>query len=289
MVKKLIFNISKTKAKKIKNLQCKIISENKLWSKDEDEILIKVSKFMKRNKWKYTSSILSNKTPLQCYLRYKLINPLIKKGRWLPQEDQKLKELVDLFGKSWKLISKIMKNRSSKQIRNRYEDHLDETLNKQVFNKEEDEKILKIIKEKTQSRVILRQMFPFRSLKMINNRIMYLKKKGCKAKKYFKDSFNKNNILEKNNNTINNNNFQKNNYFCDPNINKTCSNKEIMAEKSEISEANIKNEINYFQASSCESTEVVKDDSIIIDYKKKTTIFQNWPMFSFCENKSKAF
>ena len=74
---------------------------------------------MKRNKWKYTALILTNKTPLQCYLRFILINPPIKKGRLLLLEVQKLKDLVSFFGKSWKLISKIMKNRSSKQIRNR--------------------------------------------------------------------------------------------------------------------------------------------------------------------------
>lgn len=113
MVKKQIFNISKTKGKKIKsNIKIKNILENKQWTQREDETLIKISKIKKRNKWIYTASILTNKTPLQYYLRFKLINYSIKKRRWLRHEDQKLKELVYSFGKSWKLISKIMKNRS---------------------------------------------------------------------------------------------------------------------------------------------------------------------------------
>lgn len=65
-------------------------------------------------------------------------------------------------------------------------------MNKQVFTREEDEKIIQILKEKTQSRDVFRQLFNNRSIKRIINRIMYLKKKGFKAKKYFKDSQNKN-------------------------------------------------------------------------------------------------
>lgn len=90
IMKKVIFNISKITEKNFidNNEKSKYKNhhlQNPVCSKEEDETLISISKIMKRNKWKYASSILHNRTPLQCHLRYKLINPSIKRGRREPQ------------------------------------------------------------------------------------------------------------------------------------------------------------------------------------------------------------
>lgn len=87
----------------------------------EDQILLSLGKNAKRNKWKNCALMLSEKTSYQCHLRYKMINPNIKKGRWSKSEDKQLLQLVGIFGKTWSSFAKIMKNRSNKQIRNRYE------------------------------------------------------------------------------------------------------------------------------------------------------------------------
>lgn len=107
----------------------------------------------------------------------KIIDPSIKKGRWQPKEEKKLVNLINLFGKSWRIISKIMKNRSAKQIRNRFRNNLDENLKKDYFTKEEDEKLIKFMNDKSANRIFLRDLFPNRSIKMINNRKMLLKNK----------------------------------------------------------------------------------------------------------------
>lgn len=147
------------------------------WTVDEDLILLDCEKKPKRNKWKICASKLKNKTPYQCYLRYKKINPNIKKGRWTEIEDKQVIELVNMFGKSWKSIAKIIKNRSNKQIRNRYEEHLCETLNKGLFTKEEDEKLIHLYKKYEKNWCEYKKNFKDRSIKRIKGRIVFLIKR----------------------------------------------------------------------------------------------------------------
>ena len=85
---------------------------------------MKITKNFNKNKWKYASVLIKNKSPLDCSRRYIILNKAIKKGRWSKEEDQKLLEMIKVFGESWKFISKIFKNRTSKQVRNRFKEHL---------------------------------------------------------------------------------------------------------------------------------------------------------------------
>lgn len=161
---RLIFKIAK-KTKKTK------ISK---WSNEEDQILLTLGQKAKRNKWKKCSLMLNNKTSYQCYLRFKKINPNIKKGRWTESEDRQLLELVNIFGKSWSSIAKIMKNRSNKQIRNRYEEHICESLNKGLFTREEDEKLIFLFNDFQKNWFQYKKYFKDRSIKQLKTRIIYL-------------------------------------------------------------------------------------------------------------------
>ncbi len=144
------------------------------WIKEEDQILLSLSQYPKRDKWKKCSLALTNKTSSQCYLRYKKLNPDIKKGRWNESEDKQLLQLVGLFGKSWSLIAKLMKHRSDKQIRNRYEEYICESLNKGMFTKEEDEKLILLFKVLEKNWFEYKKYFNDRSIKRLKNRIIYL-------------------------------------------------------------------------------------------------------------------
>lgn len=144
------------------------------WTKEEDEILLNLGQNAKRNKWKKCSLMLTNKTSFQCYLRYKQINPNIKKGRWTVSEDKQLLELVGIFGKSWSSIAKIMKQRSNKQIRNRYEEQISESLNKGLFTEEEDEKLILLFKIIQKNWFEYKKYFKDRSIKRLKSRIIYL-------------------------------------------------------------------------------------------------------------------
>lgn len=256
MVKTNYFFIKKIQ----KTNRLKINNPNNLWRTDEDQILINIAKLMKRNKWRHASSLLNNKTPNQCYLRYKIINPIIKKGRWSLDEDSKLKDLVNLFGKSWKLISKIMKNRSSKQVRNRYEEHLDENLNKKMFTHEEDEKIYKYLIEKDYDRKTIKTFFPNRSLKMLHNRMIYLKKKKPSHYKKFINTKNinsseKSETILQDKETIDLNNIS--NFY--ENINYAQKNPMIYQDNCE----------DYQLNNMSDSVEIINKESIVVVFQKK--------------------
>jgi len=73
-----------------------------------------------------------------------LVNPLLRKGRFLPEENQILKEYVATFGHSWSFISKFIKSRNPKQLLLRFNYHLKEKISKEKFSKAGDELILRL-------------------------------------------------------------------------------------------------------------------------------------------------
>ncbi len=110
------------------------------WDENNDKILINfISKNPNINKkWKKVSLILKNKTPKQCFKRFRIINPFYNKGKFSHEEDKLILNLFHLFGKNWNLISNTIKKRSSRQIKVRYENHLCPDINKNKFNFRED-------------------------------------------------------------------------------------------------------------------------------------------------------
>ena len=139
-----------TKKKTTNNQNCKIknkiIKKPNLWSEEEDKILLKkVEEFNYKN-WNIIASFIKGRTAIQCSARYKRIKPGIKKGYWNKEEDNKLKELFEIYGKNWSKISKLMPERTGKQIRDRFLNSLDENVNKNQFSKEEDLKIISLYK-----------------------------------------------------------------------------------------------------------------------------------------------
>lgn len=47
------------------------------------------------------------------------------KGRWSPEEDQKIQSAYKKFGRNWALISKSLEGRNAKQVRERYINYLE--------------------------------------------------------------------------------------------------------------------------------------------------------------------
>jgi len=153
---------------------------NKIWTKEEDFLLLNFienskSKKMSRLNWKNFSNILITKTNHQCYKRFDTINPKLKKGRWTHFEDELLKKSVNLFGKSWSLISKLIKIRSEKQIKNRYENYLDPKLDLDKFKSEEDSLILNIHEKFGNKWSKYSKYLPNRSIKNIKRRYLRIK------------------------------------------------------------------------------------------------------------------
>ena len=76
-MKNLIFTIKKNK-------------NYSKWTEQEDFILMDNLKSLKiRNKWKTITKIL-NKKVYDCINRFKILNPIFKKGHWTPEEDNQV-------------------------------------------------------------------------------------------------------------------------------------------------------------------------------------------------------
>lgn len=63
----------------------------------------------------------------------------IKKSKFTKEEDEKLCSLVKKYGQNeWAVISKQMKNRNPRQVRERWKNYLDPQINKEKWSNEED-------------------------------------------------------------------------------------------------------------------------------------------------------
>lgn len=93
----------------------------KVWSTEEDAILIDKAKIHGRKNWKLISSFLPRRTAKQCRERHH--NHLlegIKKGDWTEDEDVKIISLHLRFGNQWSKINKFLPDRSANDIKNRF-------------------------------------------------------------------------------------------------------------------------------------------------------------------------
>jgi myb proto-oncogene protein len=116
----------------------------KIWSQEEDKILLNEVGHRKKHNWNFICLKLNNKTAQDCYNRYKTINNKYYKGKWSSTEDELVLELINKYGRNWSKLSKEMKTRSGKQIRDRYVNMLDEKIDTSKFTIDEDIKILEL-------------------------------------------------------------------------------------------------------------------------------------------------
>jgi hypothetical protein len=155
---KKIFTIEKTRKRVI-------------WSEQEDKTLISLVESQQRRSWLRISKLLGSKTAYQCYLRFRSINPKLKKGTWDRSEDKKILAAVELYGFRWNIIAaEAFTNRNAKQIRDRYINYLDPKIKKDKFTVEEDLLILELHGKYGNKWSYMRQFIPHRSSDMIKNR-----------------------------------------------------------------------------------------------------------------------
>lgn len=216
-MKNLIFSIKKNK-------------NYSKWTEQEDYILMDNLKSLKiRNKWKTITKIL-NKKVYDCINRFKILNPIFKKGHWTSEEDNQVSILIETHGKNWAKISSEMKNRTGKQIRQRFLNFLDPKIKKEKFSIDEDMKIFKLFKHfKTNWRYYVKYI-PFRTADMIKGRYyssIRFKENFLKIVESLSDNEKNNNLNNYNFNNIENIKNDKNiiDLFIESNLNPLKSNK----------------------------------------------------------------
>ncbi|CAD8054622.1 unnamed protein product [Paramecium sonneborni] len=130
----------------VSDLECQVKKRIvKIWTPDEDEMLQKFYEKYQGN-WTQIAQSIPNRNPSQCSQRWKRINPnrIRSRRQWTEEEDQKVLNLIKKFGKNWKAIENHMYGRNGKQIRERFINKLDQTINHNAFTLEEDEKIVNL-------------------------------------------------------------------------------------------------------------------------------------------------
>lgn len=109
-----------------------------LWNIKDEEILFKIGKQSMKKKWNIISKILKDKTPSQCYYHFNSRNPKIKRKNWSSEEDQKISQLFQVYGRKWEEIARRISNRTGKQVRDRFLNRLDNSINRSKFSENED-------------------------------------------------------------------------------------------------------------------------------------------------------
>lgn len=110
------------------------------WTQEEDDKLKALVQKLGTSDWKYIASYIPSRTEHQCQHRwYKVLDPELIKGPWTKEEDEKVIELVNLYGnKQWAMVAKHLKGRLGKQCRERWHNHLNPNVKKSSWTAEED-------------------------------------------------------------------------------------------------------------------------------------------------------
>lgn len=120
------------------------------WTKDEDAQLRAAVEVFGENDWQSVASALERRTGNQCSNRWKKsLHPTRERmGKWVADEDKRLKVAVMLFGpKNWNKIAQFVPGRTQAQCRERWVNSLDPSLNLDEWTEEEDSRLKAAIEE----------------------------------------------------------------------------------------------------------------------------------------------
>ena len=151
----------------------------KEWSNQENEILIKQYFKLGNKNIKKLSELIKTKSIQQINYRIKKIESKSKMRSFTRQDDLKIIELLEIYGKNWDLIEKNFTDFTSEMLEERYYNKLDPKLKRTKFTEEEDEKIITLYLKYGNKWKEISCYFPDRNANMIKNRFYsFLKKKN---------------------------------------------------------------------------------------------------------------
>lgn len=107
----------------------------------------------------------------------------IPKVKFTEEEDNKLRKIIEEHSPSnWRLIAKLMQNRTSRQCRERWTNYINPALSTCPWTKAEDTLLVQKYQEFGSRWHDIVKYFPNRSKNNLKNRIIYLKKHPGKMK-----------------------------------------------------------------------------------------------------------
>jgi hypothetical protein len=143
----------------------------RLWTKDEDFILTELVQAHGKQ-WGMIATHLPQRTASQVAARWeKCLDPSIRKGPFTPEEDQLVVNYVNQHGpRNWPQMVQILPNRSAKQCRERWFNHLDPSVVKSEWTPQEDDLLFQQFELHGGKWSTIAKLFPGRCDNAIKNR-----------------------------------------------------------------------------------------------------------------------
>jgi len=150
------------------------------WTQHEDTVLRELVEKNGNRHWKriakeFAERSGSERSDVQCLHRWnKCLKPGLLKGPWTAKEDETIKKMIEEHGGHqnirWSVIAKVLKGRLGKQVRERWINHLDPSINKGEWKEEEDDSLYELQKRFGNRWKWIAELMPGRSENGVKNR-----------------------------------------------------------------------------------------------------------------------